>query len=176
MSRKSTISGEKVTLKRTVIEHAGILYPLMDNPNVTGNLTVDFSNIEDFRRYLIYTQNQWQMHQNYAYTIFTKENAAIGQVSLYNLSFNNRKAEIGIWIGEKYWNKGYGSDSINIIIEYAFKSLNLFRLQAHVFTFNNRSVELFEHFGFQYEGLQKAYIWKNGAPLDVHALVKFANV
>ena len=50
----------------------------------------------------------------------------IGTVSLESINYINRTATLGIFIGDKeYRNKGYGSEAINLILEYGNSFIKL---------------------------------------------------
>ena len=80
----------------------------------------------------------------------------------------HHRAEIGIWIGTPFHHRGFGTHALNTIIEYAFTSLHFNRIQAHIFTENLRSQELFLKIGFIHEGLLKEYVVNNDHFVDVH--------
>lgn len=60
-------------------------------------------------------------------------NVAIGTISLFDIDFYHKTAEIGMVIGDKnYWGKGIGYVCLKSITQFAFKKLKLFRLSANV--------------------------------------------
>lgn len=80
----------------------------------------------------------------------------IGTVFLKKLDNENRKAEFGIFIGEKkYLGKGYGQAATKQILEYAFVHLKLNRVYLTVFSDNISAIKAYEKSGFQYEGCLK---------------------
>jgi len=80
--------------------------------------------------------------------IFIKNKKLIGVIELYKIKEHNR-AKIGYWIGKKYRNKGYASESIEKIINYAFKKLKLKVLFARIRIDNKYSIKLMNKFGFK---------------------------
>ncbi|MHA1647716.1 MAG: GNAT family N-acetyltransferase, partial [Promethearchaeota archaeon] len=132
---------------------------------------------EDFRQYILFLLNQWKLNQDLTYTIqlnseYDKNrdhnpNHTIGQISLYNISFQHHRGEVGIWIGKKYWNHGYASEALQTIVKFAFDELHMNRLQAHIFITNPSSKHIFEKIGFIKEGLNREYVSKQGTFLDV---------
>ena len=59
----------------------------------------------------------------------SKENQPIGNCQFHDIDWRNRSAEIGIMIGEKsYWNKGYGTETMRLMLEHGFNNLNLHRI------------------------------------------------
>lgn len=88
-----------------------------------------------------------------------KTNNFIGNVELMNVTDDS--AEIGISITANYQNKHYGSEAMNMIIDYSFNKLKLKELRLIVFSHNQRAIHLYEKLGFiQYK------IEKNVAVID----------
>jgi len=168
------LRGEKVTLTRTEMIHAKDLYTLVLSPGVLENLTIEVTDLEEFRRYIIYIVNQWKLNHDFTYTILDPTHQTIGQISAYNLNFIHKRGEIGIWIGNSFWGKGFGYDALQTIVKYAFLNLNLNRLQAHIFLSNVQSIALFKKSGFQNEGIIREYVQKDGGARDVllHSLLR----
>ena len=79
----------------------------------------------------------------------------IGMIGLMNLNEFIKRAELGYWLGEKYWRQGLGTESVQAIVKYSFKKLKLVRLQAGVAVENKPSAKLLKKAGFKKEGLRR---------------------
>ena len=91
----------------------------------------------------------------------------IGIIWLWNIDYRNRKAEARIIIGNKrYWGKGYGQEALGLLVNFAFQSLNLKKVYAHVLKDNLRAVKAFEKLGFFREGDLKGEFFINGGYRD----------
>lgn len=95
---------------------------------------------------------------NYIIEIRNANQIRIGSISLWNVNWRHRRAEIGIWIIPSYWNKGFGKISIELIKNIGFNHLKLNRLEAHMAVENKRSISLFKQCGFEVEGTLKKYL------------------
>lgn len=84
-----------------------------------------------------------------------ENNELIGVLGLKNISAKNKKAEVGYWIAQDYWKKGYGGESVSIIIDYGFGKLALHKIDAKVFALNEASIKILLKIGFTEEGLLK---------------------
>ena len=174
-SKKKILNGENINLIKSVVDHSTGLYQQIKSPGVLENLTINIEDQYEFKKYLIYIENQWNLNQDFTFTICkngVKSNPKqiyIGQVSIYGLNFLHSRAEIGIWVGRTHWNKGFAKEALEILISHAFLDIHLNRLQAHIFTQNNSSIRVFEKLGFKREGLNELYVKKtNGEFNDVY--------
>ncbi len=77
----------------------------------------------------------------------------IGKVILFQFSQENQRAEIGYLLNRKYWRQGVMNQALGAVIDFAFNSLNLHRIEADVDTENIPSLGLLEKLGFEREGL-----------------------
>ena len=86
----------------------------------------------------------------------------IGSIGLHRIDWVNRSTELGIVIFRKeYWNKGYGTKAIDLMLKYAFEYLNMNRVSLKVYEYNERAIHVYEKCGFKVEGrLRKAKFFK----------------
>lgn len=102
------------------------------------------------------------------------DGAAVGGVSLHPGSDVHRhSAEIGYWIGRRYWGRGLMSTIITCFAPEAMRAFRLHRLFATVYENNPASMRVLEKAGFEREGVQKSAVVKRGELLD---LVVYARV
>ncbi len=86
----------------------------------------------------------------------------VGNISLSKGSDVYRKsAEIGYFIAEPFWNKGIATKAIQLMIRFGFDTLDVIRIYAGVFEFNEASQHVLEKCGFIKEGVFKKAICKN---------------
>jgi len=92
----------------------------------------------------------------------------IGNCSLSDINWQNRSAEVGIFIGEKgYWNQGFGTNTMRLIIKHGFENLNLHRVWLRVFETNQRAMRSYEKAGFTQEGKFRQAQYLDGKYVDV---------
>jgi len=86
----------------------------------------------------------------------------IGLVTLANIDYINRCAELHIMIGNDYQNKGAGKYAVKSILDYAFKDINLNRVELSALENNERAIGLYKKMGFKVEGLKRKAYYKEG--------------
>jgi len=83
----------------------------------------------------------------------------IGNCSIFRINERNRKAEVGIFIGDKNcWSKGYGSEALSLLIDYGFNILNLNNIMLEVFGYNERAIKAYKKIGFKEIGRRREAI------------------
>ena len=96
-------------------------------------------------------------------------NELIGYAELDGILWNHRNCWIGIGIGEhENWGKGYGRESMDIVLKFAFHELNLHRVQLSVFSYNLRAIALYEELGFTKEGVFREHLERDGQRFDMY--------
>ncbi len=89
----------------------------------------------------------------------TDKNISIGTIDLFDIDFINKRAGVGILIADKkYWNKGFASQSLDLLHEYCKIHLGLHQLYCDIDLENQNSINLFESKGYKQTGLKKD--WK----------------
>lgn len=84
--------------------------------------------------------------------------ASIGCIDLFDFDPANRRAGIGIMIITEKRGKGYASEALDLIIEYAFNRLELHQLYSNVIISNTASLELFKKKHFEIIGVKKEWL------------------
>ena len=101
-----------------------------------------------------------------AYLITLRDGTIIGACGLM---FRDEDApEIGYWLGVPYWNKGYATEALHALIDYAFTDLTHDAVQAGARVTNPASRRVLEKCGFQWTGvgLYRINSIKSSAPID----------
>lgn len=97
------------------------------------------------------------------------EGKAVGSIGIILQTDVERiSAEIGYWLGEKYWNKGIVTEAIKQMLTYAFANFPLQKIYAPIFDFNIASQKILQKAGFEREAILKQGAIKNGKIIDLH--------
>jgi [ribosomal protein S5]-alanine N-acetyltransferase len=111
-----------------------------------------------------YYKNTIKSRNNLVLAIAEKESSRhIGNVSLQNIDFLNRTAELAIIIGNKgFWGCGIGWEACELIINHGFAQLNLNRIYCGTSEDNIGMQKLLAKLLFKKEGEQRSALFKNG--------------
>jgi RimJ/RimL family protein N-acetyltransferase len=157
------MEGKKVrirALEKTDVDEA---LKWVNDPEVTATLTM----MDPVSRY---HEEKWiekmldgTDERNKVFSIETKDGVYLGGIGLHRINWRDRNAEVGIVIGKKeYWNKGYGTDAMMTILDFAFNRMNLHRVYLRVYDFNPRGIRSYEKCGFKKEGVLRQDLYRDG--------------
>lgn len=91
----------------------------------------------------------------------------IGTIGLENIDHVNRRATLGIFIGDtEEREKGYGTEAIRLILDYGFNYLNLNNINLDVMEFNKRAIACYEKCGFKEIGRRRQSEYLDGKYYD----------
>ncbi len=83
------------------------------------------------------------------FSIDTLDGLHIGNCVYYNINQAKSKAEIGIMIGNRdYWNLGYGTETVNTLVDYVFNKIELKNIYLTTLEWNARAHKCFKKCGF----------------------------
>ena len=91
------------------------------------------------------------------------DSSLIGAVTLDNIRRGPAQAgTLGYWIGQAHARQGYMREAVNSVVSYAFRKLDLSRVEAACLPENKPSRGLLESCGFKYEGVAQSYLQISG--------------
>lgn len=95
-----------------------------------------------------------------------KPEELFGTCGFYERDKDSRNTDMGYWLHPEYWGKGIMHESLACILEYAFYSMNMHRVEAEVEPGNLASIHLLRKLGFSLEGRRRECEWKGDHFID----------
>ena len=147
------LQGEKVYLRPISIDDAEFICEGENNPEVRYSLFLAFP-AETHRR-----REQIQEYMNSKETILLtiiekKTDRAVGQTAFFRIDWVSRAAIFYLAILDpEDWCKGFGTEATHLMVDYAFNTLNLNRIQLHVWADNTSAIKIYSQVGFIKEGI-----------------------
>jgi RimJ/RimL family protein N-acetyltransferase len=164
------LEGEKVILTPIEEEDAEFIRQMENNPEVRYSLFLfkPLTKIEAEKK----VQNMIASPDIMMFMILDKEKKQIiGQTGFVRIDFVSRAAVFYIAIHEKAnRSKGLGTESTKLMVDFAFNTLNLNRIQLHVNTENLPAVHIYEKTGFKIEGTLRQAMYHGGKYCDFYVM------
>jgi len=103
------------------------------------------------------------------FTIRTRESdRLLGFASIRWIEWEHGAGWIHMGIGDRRdWRQGYGTETLDLLLEYAFSELNLYRLGAEIIEYNLGARRLFEKAGFIEEVRRRQALSRDGRRWDL---------
>jgi ribosomal-protein-serine acetyltransferase len=98
-----------------------------------------------------------------------------GQIGYNYFDWNDRRTEIGYWLGASFQGKGLITKSCRVLINYAFNELNLNRVEIRCGVENKKSRKIPENLGFREEGIVRQAEWLHDHFIDLVIYGMLAN-
>ncbi len=92
---------------------------------------------------------------------------AVGVTAFFRLDYVSRAAIFYLALLEpQAWSKGFGGEATRLMVDYAFATLNLHRIQLHVCAENAPAIRIYEKAGFVKEGVLRQAMYRRGRYVD----------
>lgn len=171
------LESERLILKKITIEDAEEFYNLASNPKVARYLKwEEHKSINETKEFIDSLIKEYEVGRISSWGIYDKETTKfMGLIGLVEFNKEFLRCEIGYWIGEPYWNKGYMTEALNCITEFCFKELNCKRVQTKHALENPASGKVMIKNGFEKEGILRNYIFIKNRTWDTVMYSKIQN-
>lgn len=160
-----TLKGEKVFLRALEPMDLDFLYELENDESLweVGNTSTPFS------RYILqeYIANSYRdiYEVKQLRLVICKNDGghAVGLIDLYDFDPKNKRVGVGIVVfPDREKQKGFASEALKLICQYAFDNLNVHQVYAGITEDNFGSIRLFENLDFVRNGFKKDWTFSKG--------------
>ena len=157
--------GEKVILRSFELSDLDAIMKHWNDLEFRQNTGRALPNSKQNREELI--RNTWKLRQEGRGFFFAIENKDtrefLGHVSINMINNLARSFDLGIFIYNKQnWDKGYGTDAMNIMLKVGFEYLNVHRIELSVYPENERAIYVYKKVGFIEVGRKRQTRFMNG--------------
>ncbi len=156
-------------IRKWRLEDAKDLANALSNPHVLDNLRDGLPYPYEEKHAKEYIEAMLAADQNATFAFAVSvEDKAIGSIGVFRQgNIHSRTGELGYYIAEEYWGKGYGTSAVKQICDYIFMNTDIIRIFAEPFEYNKGSRRVLEKAGFCYEGTLRSNAIKNKTVLDM---------
>ena len=158
MNPPETVQTERLILRKPRMEDAPAIFEgYAQDLEVTRHLTwKPHQNIRETEEFLLACGQLWRTGKDFAYAITIKgDDKLIGMFGLHPMKL---KLEVGYALAQPYWGKGYMTEVLRSVIDWALAQPDIFRVQAFCDVDNLGSARVMEKAGMQREGLLRRYV------------------
>lgn len=169
-----------ITIREWKIGDAAELSAALNNKNVMDNLRdgLPYPYTVDDALFYINSCLAADKNEQFCFVIVYNDEV-VGSIGIFrqgNIHF--RTAELGYYIGEKFWGKGITTEAVRLACKHVFDNTDIVRIFAEPFAENIGSCRVLEKNGFVLEGILHKNAYKNGEFRDMkmYALVRGKDV
>jgi [ribosomal protein S5]-alanine N-acetyltransferase len=161
------LTNKGVTLRELRITDAQSLFAMLTTEEVSRFISPPPSTVEGFERFIAWTIRQRELG-TYACFAVTVEGSdtAIGIFQVRELEPSFQTAEWGFAIGSPYWGTGVFQKGAELVINFAFDTVGIHRLEARAAVRNGRGNGALRKIGAVQEGVLRKSFYRNGEYLD----------
>lgn len=160
------MQGDKVRLGPFTPEHSEIYLGWVNNPSIARQLTrcLPVTSLEHRGWY----ESCIRRNDAVFFSVTSRtDEVYVGNVWLWSVSNVHRSAELRILLGvDQQKGKGYGTEACELLLQFAFGSLNLNKVYLYVLADNLPARRTFEKAGFSIEGTLGEEFYLDGAYVD----------
>jgi RimJ/RimL family protein N-acetyltransferase len=161
------LSGQQVRLRELRASDAASLFALLTTEEVSRFISPPPTTVEGFERFISWTLRQRAAgtYACFAVTV-AGHDTAIGIFQVRETEPGFGTAEWGFAIGSPFWGTGVFAQGAELVIQFAFETLGVHRLEARAALKNGRGNGALRKIGAVQEGVLRKSFLRNGEYLD----------
>lgn len=163
------IAGERIVLRAWERDDVRLRWETDQTPDGTEQLLRDWHEPPRSlqQREAEYDALQAEPDPTTVALIIEAEGRAVGDINLFHVDQRNRNALLGLSIWRSAdRGKGFGGDAVRTLLRWAFRELNLHRVELGVDPDNAGAIKVYERAGFRHEGRRREAHFSGGRYVD----------
>jgi RimJ/RimL family protein N-acetyltransferase len=161
------LKGQKVVLRPMKHEDIARQHEFNQDTELYG-LDCAYPHVSPLERAQAFYDDRTRHDENIAPFAIEADGKYIGFCSLMHLQNRHGNLELGIMIGDRaYWGRGYGRDTVNVLLDYGFRYLGARRVGLTTHAKNERAIRCYLACGFVEEGRPRKVAWIEGEYIDL---------
>lgn len=165
---QTTLTTERLALRWVDASDAAALFAIFSDRDVTRFWSSGpWTSIDQAHATISDILGQYEDGSKLRFAIVLKETGEmIGSMNLYDFHHGSRRCDIGYALAKPHWGKRYLTEAMAATLDYAFRDLNLNRIEADIDPRNEASARLLENMAFMKEGYMRERWIVNGEVCD----------
>ena len=144
---------ERLRLRPFMLDDDAAVFALAADPEVARFVRFEaHRDIAETRAFLELAQQHYRRGDPFAWAIVRREDdRLIGSCGFVSQAGERRSAEIGYWLGQPYWGKGYAVEAARALVRFGFEQMGLERVEAKCFIENSAGQRVIEKLGMKFD-------------------------
>jgi Acetyltransferases, including N-acetylases of ribosomal proteins len=170
--------GENILLKQIELEDATDIFNTINNQRQYLRKWLPFvdltNEIKDTQSFITSMLDVPEENKEYVFVIHCK-GSFVGLIGFKDTDRLNKKTEIGYWLSEIYQKKGIITESVKVLLHFAFDELAINRVQIKCAVGNTQSKNIPKRLGFKFEGIERdgeLLVDNQFTDIEVYSLIK----
>ena len=161
------LSSQTVTLRELRASDAASLFAMLTTEEVSRFISPPPTSVEGFEKFIAWTLRQRAAGTYACYAVTLKGfDTAIGIFQIRELEPGFGTAEWGFAIGSAFWGTGVFQEGANLLLDFAFETLEVNRLEARAAVLNGRGNGALRKLGAVQECVLRKSFLSKGRYLD----------
>ncbi len=162
MEKPIFIDGKRIYLRPLDMDDLETFQRWFNNPELRRFLLLPYPITKEGEREIL--EKMMKSKDDVVLSIVVKkDDRLIGNLGLHRFNRTSRSAMLGIAIGDlSMASKGFGTEAMELMLDYGFKTLNLHRIDLCVHEFNARGIAAYKKVGFVEEGRMRDALYADG--------------
>jgi RimJ/RimL family protein N-acetyltransferase len=157
----------QVVLRDLRASDAASLFALLTTEEVARFISPPPTSVEGFEKFIAWTHRERAAGKYACFAVTVKGyDTAIGIFQVRDLASGFDTAEWGFAIGSQFWGTGIFEAGANLVLEFAFDTIGVRRLEARAAVKNGRGLGALAKVGAVQEGVLRQSFEKDGRYLD----------
>ena len=163
------ISNSAIYLKKLTLKYVNDFKNLFNDPYSCRCLSIPYPLPNTWiRNYISDAMEHFKTGNKYTWGVFQQSSHdLVGIIVLREINQKNKSAQLGYSVGKKFWNNGYTSMAMQLVIDYAFQKLKLNRIEIRIDVEDNRSRKILKEFKGHEEGILRQANMYNDSYKDI---------
>ena len=145
------LTSERLTIRQLVTNDQQEVFILRSDCQVNKYLGRQIANtIDDARNFINKVNKNLNKNESLYWAItFSDKNIFVGTICLFSFSDQNNKCEIGYELLPNFQGQGIMKEAVEKVIDYAFNTMKVQKIEAFFHRDNQSSIRLLEKFSFR---------------------------
>jgi RimJ/RimL family protein N-acetyltransferase len=156
-----------VTLREARLADAPSLFQHLSNDQVSRFMSKPPTSAQGFERFIVWAQEERRAGRCFCYGIVPAgQDGAVGLIQVRQLEPGFGAAEWGFALGPQFWGSGLFYRCAEALVDFVFRSIGAYRLEARASTFNGRGNGVLRKLGARLEGVLRQSLVGAPAAMD----------